>query len=212
MTPKLAICIAIACVVLVACGRDKEKEARSEAERQARATAAAAEMLAADSAKFREEAKKAADELNRPPPEPGPIENIASGPQPANTTRVAVPPSVSLVNPPTPAQTFGFDDSPDGLAAKELMTAYINRLKDPDSAKFREVKGGRVRNKNGGFFIGGCGESNARNSYGGYTGFSGFVAWQDEKGTHFYQQSSRKDDELQNMVWQVYAKQLGCLA
>lgn len=48
-------------------------------------------------------------------------------------------------------------------AAKKAVLA---KLKDPDSAQFRNIRAadGWV-----------CGEVNAKNSYGGYTGYSGFV-------------------------------------
>lgn len=44
---------------------------------------------------------------------------------------------------------------------KETISAVKNSLKDPDSAQFQDVKGY-------------CGEVNAKNSYGGYTGFKKF--------------------------------------
>lgn len=45
-------------------------------------------------------------------------------------------------------------------------TAVLAKLKDPDSAQFRNI---RVA----GDWV--CGEVNAKNSYGAYAGFSGFV-------------------------------------
>lgn len=49
--------------------------------------------------------------------------------------------------------------------------AIIEKLKDPDSAKFRNVR----------FYSGGgvpvvCGQVNAKNAFGGYTGFERFIA------------------------------------
>lgn len=52
--------------------------------------------------------------------------------------------------------------------AKKSLTA---QLKDPDSANFRNVA---VREVSSGVVV--CGELNAKNSYGGYTGFTRFVA------------------------------------
>lgn len=56
----------------------------------------------------------------------------------------------------------------DDLISKgEKAVAYS--LKDPESAKFRNV---RVSPYMGGYVV--CGEVNAKNSYGGYTGFTRF--------------------------------------
>lgn len=58
------------------------------------------------------------------------------------------------------------------LKEKEEIKAIENKvrydLKDGDSAKFRNI-------------IGGCGEVNAKNSYGAYTGFSRFVINKDSE-------------------------------
>lgn len=51
--------------------------------------------------------------------------------------------------------------------AKERMLAD---LKDPDSAKFRNI---HVREVDGAKFV--CGEMNAKNGYGGYIGFARFL-------------------------------------
>jgi hypothetical protein len=56
--------------------------------------------------------------------------------------------------------------------------------------------------------IGVCGESNARNSFGGYTGFGGFVVWRDPDGKDNIGHESR--DELENIVYKAYAKNVGC--
>lgn len=57
------------------------------------------------------------------------------------------------------------DDPAQFEAAKR---AVIARLKDPDSAQFRNLRIGK------GDIV--CGEVNARNSYGGMTGFQPFFA------------------------------------
>ncbi len=50
----------------------------------------------------------------------------------------------------------------------EERKLVVNRLKDPESTKFRNEK----RYKNG--YV--CGEFNSKNSYGAYTGYSRYVA------------------------------------
>ena len=58
--------------------------------------------------------------------------------------------------------------------AKGMVSAS---LKDPDSATFKNVKVYRVKNKNTGNVnvSAVCGEVNAKNSYGGYVGYSNFA-------------------------------------
>jgi hypothetical protein len=62
------------------------------------------------------------------------------------------------------------------LTAKEksaIVNAVKEQLKDPDSAKFKWVKlADRINPKN--FVDSYCGLVNAKNSYGGYTGFEPF--------------------------------------
>jgi len=57
-------------------------------------------------------------------------------------------------------------------AIKKAQAVVANKLKDPDSAKFRNVviKQNYTRAK----FI--CGQVNGKNSYGAYAGFSQFVS------------------------------------
>ena len=92
------------------------------------------------------------------------------------------------------------------LAQEDVLKAkVIRQLKDPDSAQFRNLRvsaGGVAR----------CGEVNAKNSYGGYTGFRAFVAdqdgvaWQGDGSTpsEVYQYGNR------NTFWPK-AKYRGCL-
>lgn len=56
-------------------------------------------------------------------------------------------------------------------AISEAMASITKKLKDPGSAQFRNVE---MRLFEGKPII--CGEVNAKNSYGGYTGFTRFVA------------------------------------
>lgn len=65
---------------------------------------------------------------------------------------------------------YSHDNSPE-LAIEKAKEAIKNQLKDPDSAKFRNV---RVSNFNDGQIL--CGEVNSKNSYGGYVGYRIFAA------------------------------------
>lgn len=57
-------------------------------------------------------------------------------------------------------------------AMKQAEAFVTQRLKDPDSAKFRNLF--TLNNPDGSVYAV-CGEVNAKNSYGGYNGFNGFV-------------------------------------
>lgn len=59
----------------------------------------------------------------------------------------------------------------ESMLVEEAQQAVTDRLKDPDSANFRDVG---VNDQN---IV--CGEMNARNGFGGYTGYSAF--WYDAK-------------------------------
>ena len=56
-------------------------------------------------------------------------------------------------------------------AIKQAIQSLTDTLKDPDSAKFRNV---RMKKYDDMHII--CGEVNAKNSYGGYTGYKKFAA------------------------------------
>lgn len=66
----------------------------------------------------------------------------------------------------------------------QLLVALRSTLKDPDSAKFRNVvlKRDGISTKSGGKLNALCGEYNAKNSYGGYPGFSKFIISEDAAG------------------------------
>jgi hypothetical protein len=66
------------------------------------------------------------------------------------------------------------------VATKSLARS----LKDPDSARFQNV---RLAESSFGKVV--CGEANAKNSYGGYTGFKRFVAG--TNGSTFYNTDTR---------------------
>jgi hypothetical protein len=63
--------------------------------------------------------------------------------------------------------------------SKAATKFIISSLKDPDSAKFSDTKILKASHSDGGFtFI--CGRVNAKNSFGGYTGFQDFVVYRSE--------------------------------
>lgn len=62
-------------------------------------------------------------------------------------------------------------DHGESKAMEAAMMAVRRLMKDPDSAKFRNV---RTEGIPDGIVV--CGEYNAKNSYGGYVGFNRFVA------------------------------------
>lgn len=65
--------------------------------------------------------------------------------------------------------------------AKSLITSS---LKDPDSAKFSDMRVFRALHTDGGFtFI--CGKVNAKNSFGGYTGNENYLVYKKENGDIF---------------------------
>lgn len=68
---------------------------------------------------------------------------------------------VAAVGPRTPSDA-------DYRVAAEL--AVRQQLRDPESAEFRDV---RVRHTNGSTAV--CGQVNAKNGFGGYTGYTDFI-------------------------------------
>jgi hypothetical protein len=80
-------------------------------------------------------------------------------------------------------------------ATVALRDAVKERMKDPDSIQFRNVEVFHHKAKDvtpAGVYVL-CGEVNAKNSYGGYTGFSLFVA------TVFMRSSGLVDTELSHV-------------
>lgn len=55
----------------------------------------------------------------------------------------------------------------------EIKRMVSERLKDPESARFRDIK-------TAGNGLAGCGTVNSRNSMGGYAGATPFMVWDDE--------------------------------
>lgn len=72
-------------------------------------------------------------------------------------------------------------------AAEKSKESVKNKLKDPDSARFRNIKD--ISLPDGVVF---CGEVNSKNSYGGYVGFTWFVAG--VNGANIFTTSNRHRD------------------
>jgi hypothetical protein len=64
--------------------------------------------------------------------------------------------------------------SPEQTAIDKVKRSLAYDLKDPDSAKFRNVRAG-FRGED--YMV--CGELNAKNSYGAYNGYKPFMVWGD---------------------------------
>lgn len=79
--------------------------------------------------------------------------------------------SFSLVENYSQSVKFFLTNHTEEEALEKAREAVAESLKDPSSAQFRNV---RLANYMGGKVI--CGEVNAKNSYGGYVGFTRFVA------------------------------------
>lgn len=84
------------------------------------------------------------------------------------------------------------------LHARELVRA---ELLDPESATFRyeRVRGNTV-----------CGEFNARNKFGGYVGFAGYIA-DLERGTAFRERPGASElDQASNILFEQSWRLSGC--
>lgn len=101
-------------------------------------------------------------------------------------------------------------DSSEKEAAQRLLLVLKSHLKDPDSAQFRDIKISTKIQENSDiekeYTI--CGQFNAKNSYGGYNGFHGFVVTKNSEGI---QTAYVQSDDLGGIVWMLKAKQIGCL-
>lgn len=88
------------------------------------------------------------------------------------------------------------------------LIAFQASLKDPDSAKIRNVHSGKVASDlNPEGVTATCGEVNAKNGFGGYTGFEGFVILPSRlvPYTIFMQRGEF------GYWWGVTAKKIGCI-
>jgi hypothetical protein len=72
-----------------------------------------------------------------------------------------------------PVLAFAQSDSADAPEIALAKTGMMDKLKDPDSAKFKNLS----ISKKYPWII--CGEVNAKNSYGGYVGYERFIAFLD---------------------------------
>lgn len=77
------------------------------------------------------------------------------------------------------------NDDNNGLVFTAAKTAVIAELKDPDSARFGTLIRATRPNVRGEPMDVVCGQVNARNSYGGYSGMSGFVYFVGDKTLYF---------------------------
>lgn len=68
--------------------------------------------------------------------------------------------------------------TPEQAAIDKAKRALAYNLKDPESAKFRNVRAG-LRGKD--YMV--CGEVNGKNSYGAYSGYRPFMVWGNNKIT-----------------------------
>lgn len=91
----------------------------------------------------------------------------------------------------------------------QLLSFYQQQLKDPNSAQFRNVKIAKIRENvnepKESYAI--CGEVNAKNGFGGYTGFKGFVVRNKNSQLEIY---SQEDESFNGLSWMALAPRIGC--
>lgn len=96
-------------------------------------------------------------------------------------------------------------------AINNLLLVLKNQLKDPDSAKFKDVKIIKatydLENTKYAYQI--CGEVNSKNSFGGYVGFHGFVV---SNNIHGKPTVYMQTDSMLNVIWEKIAKDTGCIS
>lgn len=96
-----------------------------------------------------------------------------NGPNQPKATTPSQPPAVAITAPLTPTEKKAQQEKWYGtktiVAAKRAVT---NSLKDPGSAEFKNV----YANYTDGYGVVACGYVNAKNSFGGYTGYKAFVS------------------------------------
>lgn len=98
----------------------------------------------------------------------------------------------------------------EAVAQKKLLGLLKENLRDADSAKFRNVRIGKttydVAKTKEDYAI--CGEVNAKNAFGAFTGFEGFVISDNIRGEPtIYMQ---RDKTLGVFLWAMISKELGC--
>lgn len=92
---------------------------------------------------------------------------------------------------PAPAATPAGDYVLSEGDLKAVQTAVANTMKDPLSSQFRGVRGIQRDGK-----VTVCGEVNAKNGYGGYVGFSPFMAFLDPVSHRVTMTKVAKDDDV----------------
>lgn len=94
-------------------------------------------------------------------------------------------------------------------ARQAVEQAVANKMKDPNSAEFRDWHAFQSQK---GLLV--CGEVNAKNSYGGYVGFTHFVAHASADGRLLspaaLASSGAGPDALMDSIWRQYYP--GCYA
>jgi len=205
MIPR-ALVLLVCLLLLIGCERDQSAQRARDVEISTRAAAAAEAEVKADSEKFRRiaEGKEKPSTVKPPPPASPPKDIVVAAP-------VAPSPIAPNIPPPRAETALRFDNSPDGKEAHRLMTTYIGALKDPESARFRDVKSRRFTDGRGDEVFGVCGEINAKNSYGGYIGFRGFVAYTKNREYESSTASGDEKDWMEQYLYVSFAQKLGCL-
>ncbi|MBC3833595.1 hypothetical protein H8K33_18965 [Undibacterium amnicola] len=108
---------------------------------------------------------------------------------------------------------FAWSTNPDyienKLAERRLLSVAKENLLDPESANFRNLKVAKLKYGNDGttknYAL--CGEMNAKNKFGAYTGFEKFAVGNNSAGKpELYTQKSEKTD----VEWLIYAGLVGC--
>ena len=80
-----------------------------------------------------------------------------------------------------------------GQQHSEARQQVAAQLKDPASAQFRNVRSSTLRETDV------CGEVNAKNSFGGYTGFKRFIVT--DSGAFLEGQSGEEGDAYFDVLW-----------
>lgn len=108
------------------------------------------------------------------------------------------------------AEKAGSEAAQIEAAKKRMLDALLEELKDPASAQFRNVRVQlrKVSDKHGNKGDSMCGQVNAKNSFGGYTGFQAFyiIQMDGQKPSVFIQSS-----DILGPVAVSNAKRLGCI-
>jgi len=109
------------------------------------------------------------------------------------TTKTLLMCGVMLLGLPADSEAHAVSTSQNTAVFASAKAAVTGHLKDPDSARF----GGLIRqtrpNVRGEPTDVVCGNVNARNSFGGYTGMSGFVYFVEDRSVYLAEESGPGD-------------------